>query len=168
MGRFLLRSFLLLAPVLITGSTGNSTAADQRIAEAPKVTVEPVSGGLLITIEVAASPNSPADQSSGGGWEQRFEKVSGVLDLRVGGSEGQPIRWPDRGNNGSATWTSSDPQPDTRSITRWVGNNYQISLWAKISSDGRSKPLCYMDTLYNGNLQQRWEFYDVQGLTIKR
>jgi hypothetical protein len=165
-GLFLLRTLVLLTPILLASSTGTMTAGGTSAAYSPKVTVEPVAGGMLITINFA--PSTFPDQSSGGGWEQRFEKVSGQLELRVDKHDGPLIRWPDRGNN-SATWTSSNPQPETRSIAKWVGNGYQITLWARISPDGgKSKPLCYMDTIYNGNLQQRWEIYGDKGYSIRR
>ena len=98
---------------------------------------------------------------SQGGWEQRFEKVYDTLDLYVvvdGKSDSKPIKitWPDRGFEGRYTWSSRDPAPETRSITRWVGNSSQITLRAIIQRSG-STPLCYMDTIYNGNLQKRWE-----------
>ena len=128
-----------------------------------------------VTLDVAGATENEAaglllsfGQSKGGGWEQRFEKVNGYLDLRVGGPNGTLIYWEGRGVEGKYTWKSSDPMPDTRSLTKWVGNGYEIRLWARIVPDGSSKPLCYMDTTYNGDLRQRWEFYEDEDHVMKR
>jgi hypothetical protein len=102
-----------------------------------------------------------------GGWQQRFYRVHDVLELRVGGSTGTLISWPDRGNGGRVTWTSSDPEGDVRDITRWVEDNNPIRLWARISS-GSGERQCVMDTLYNSNRRQRWEFNDVEFHEILR
>jgi hypothetical protein len=82
------------------------------------------------------------------------------LQVRLGNSNGQLISWPDRGLGGQYTWSWKDPVPEVRDISEFVGDGDQISLWARIDTDGQGSGdhQCDMDTRYNGSPKQRWEF----------
>ena len=93
------------------------------------------------------------------GWQQSFDKVHDLLILRVGGEGGPVITWPDRGFGGQYTWCWADPTGETRDISAWVGEADRISLWAQIFENGATGDhQCDMDTRYNGESKQRWEF----------
>ena len=171
-GLWTLRACLLFAMLLGTAGAG----APGSELEAPVLSRQALangSGGTSIQIGGASQSDSDyllivLSRSSQGGWEQRFEKLYGQLDLRIGSRDGPLISWPDRGSGGRHTWSSTD-RPETRSITRWVGNAYEIHLWARLYPEPKSnKALCYMDTIYNGNLRQRWEFAGDSDHPIKR
>ena len=49
-------------------------------------------------------------------WSQKFIRVNGTLELRVGGSDGPLISWKDRGAGGRYTWNRDD-KPETRDIS---------------------------------------------------
>lgn len=136
----------------VTGSGGGALHSPQDGAPG-SVTLEVWGGTAADREEISLSLSQ-----SQGGWEQRFEKVYDTLDLYVvvDSKNSIKITWPDRGFEGRNTWSSRDPAPETRSIARWVGNGSQIHLRAVIKRTGPA-PLCYMDTIYNGNVQRRWE-----------
>jgi hypothetical protein len=116
--------------------------------------------GIVLVKKAGASP----------GWELRFEKVHDKLQVRLGNSNGQLISWPDRGIGGQYTWSWKDPVPEVRDISKFVGNGDQVSLWARIDTDGQGSGdhQCDMDTRYNGVRKQRWEFDGTEEHDIKR
>lgn len=105
------------------------------------------------------------------GWQQKFDKVHDYLALRLGGSDGPMITWPDRGQGGKWTWCWQDPIGETRDISQWVGDGDQIKLYAVIYKDpngGSGDHQCDMDTQYNGEQKQRWEFDRDEGHDVGR
>ena len=118
------------------------------------------------------SPGEPILQTAGQqatGWELKFEKVHDFVDVHVGGSGGQLIAWPDRGDGGRHTWSSKDPVNEVRSIQPFVGDGDQIKLYAVCIDAGvTGDHQVDMDTRYSGRRVQRWEFDGNEEHDIRR
>lgn len=104
------------------------------------------------------------------GWQQSFDKVHDVLELRVGNANGPLIQWGDRGFGGQYTWSWQDPIGENRDISAWVGDGDHIKLWARVwtTNPGTGDHQCDMDTRYNGVSRQRWEFDEDEDHEIGR
>ena len=103
------------------------------------------------------------------GWQQKVDKCHDRLVVRVGGPNGPMIRWGDRGLGGAYTWAWNDPVGEVRDISPWVGDGDQIKLYALIIETGETGDhQCDMDTLYNGQRKQRWEFDEDEDHDIRR
>lgn len=105
-----------------------------------------------------------------GAWQLSFDKVHDVVEVHLGGPEGQLIRWDDRGFGGQYTWSWKDPLAEVRSIAPWVGDGDRIKLWAKVwtMEGGTGDHQCDMNTLYDGVRKQRWEFDEDEDHEIGR
>jgi hypothetical protein len=102
-------------------------------------------------------------------WQITVDKCHDELELRIDNSGGQLISWPDRGDGGRVTWTWRDPVSELRDISQFVGDGDQIKLWAKIKETGATGDhQCDMDTRYNGESKQRWEFDEEEDHEIHR
>ncbi len=96
-------------------------------------------------------------RSAQAGWSQQFETVNDALEIRVGSAKGPLITFVGKGQDRRYTWHRSDG-PGTVSIQPFVGDGAQIRLWARVWSQSGQSALCVMNTLYNGQRRQRWEF----------
>jgi hypothetical protein len=170
-GLWMLRVALLLGLMLFsTGSTSPVPVHSFPFTAKP-VSTPALSPGAWFEIEAAArrevngSPFGFTTLQKPGGWEQHFEKVTDALELRVGSIRGPLISWPNSGAKGRFTWHKRDGV-GTHSIRRWVGDSEQIKLWARVWSESNERPYCAMDTLYNGDRRQHWEFEGVAEYSI--
>jgi len=92
-------------------------------------------------------------------WELKFDKTHDYVDVHVSGPGGALIAWPDRGNGGQHTWSWKDPTGEVRDISQWVGAGDQIKLWAVCINTGETGDhQVDMDTRWDGQRKQRWEF----------